>query len=355
MTLFHRLTKACLITLALGLPFAAAAHEAGTVEISIDAALERSRVELDLQDLDFVVGLSERPGASLRKADVQSGRTAILRYVAERFAIRECAIETEQGLIGVRDSDPPRLVVDLPMSCAVGTDRLHVGSRLLDEFEHYRTVIRHGAAGAERLQVLSGDEDVILLNTGNRAAGFGSFVAEGVHHILLGLDHLVFLLLLVLPVAMAPLGRRQLWAVTGLVTAFTAAHSLTLVLSTWGHLSLPAAPVEVIIAGSILLVALANLLGKVEQLAWPLAFSFGLIHGFGFAGAFRELAVGSSAHWSDLLAFNLGVEVGQLAVVAIALGLFQVLRQHSAMRVLVVPGSSVLAAGLSVFWIVERL
>jgi mono/diheme cytochrome c family protein len=141
------------------------------------------------------------------------------------------------------------------------------------------------------------------------------FTQEGVHHLLLGYDHLLFLLCLVLPF-------RQLRPLIGIVSAFTVAHSLTLVASALGF-----APdvawfppfVEVVIAASIVLMAVGNLLRPQLERRWVLAFVFGLVHGFGFSSALRDSLQFAGPHLlTSLLAFNVGVEVAQVAVLLVA-------------------------------------
>ncbi len=187
-----------------------------------------------------------------------------------------------------------------------------------------------------------------------------TYVALGVEHILLGVDHLAFVLALLLLVR----GVRRLVAT---VTAFTIAHSLTLAAATLGFVHVPSAPVEATIALSI--VFLAAELARREQRAaagetradlterfpWLVAFSFGLLHGFGFAGALSEVGVPSSAVPLALLFFNVGVEIGQLAFVAAVLGLGWLLR-----RLLATPprGWQQAAAygigSVAAFWLIER-
>ena len=140
----------------------------------------------------------------------------------------------------------------------------------------------------------------------------------GVEHILLGYDHLLFVLSLVLLLSG---WKRIAWA----ITAFTIAHSITLVGTTLGIFSLPQKPVEAVIALSIVFLALEIIKSKPNQMRlsennpWAVAFIFGLLHGFGFAGALAEIGLPTSELPLALLGFNLGVEIGQLLIVAIAL------------------------------------
>jgi hydrogenase/urease accessory protein HupE len=148
----------------------------------------------------------------------------------------------------------------------------------------------------------------------------GTYLSLGVHHILLGADHLLFVLSLLLIVR----GWRRL-ALT--VTAFTVGHTLTLAAATLGALSLPGPPVEAAIALSIAFAAAEALRARrgepslTAQLPWAVALFFGLLHGLGFAGALREIGLPQGAVLPALLFFNLGVELGQLLFVALVVGL----------------------------------
>jgi hypothetical protein len=189
--------------------------------------------------------------------------------------------------------------------------------------------------------VLGPDEPTLTLGgeQDQRGSVFGDYLALGVEHILIGFDHLLFVLGLVLlvrgrapPVAGGrdPTLTRLLWT----VTAFTLAHSVTLAASTLEIIELPSAPVEAGIALSILLLARELATGPAESLTWRypwlVAFLFGLLHGFGFAGALREVGLPPAQAPLALLAFNVGVEAGQLAVVLALLGCFAALRRIEA-------------------------
>ena len=176
------------------------------------------------------------------------------------------------------------------------------------------------------------------------------FVPSGVHHILIGPDHLLFLIGLLLLGG----GVRQLLLV---VTAFTVAHSITLSLAVLNVVTPPARLVEPIIALSIVYVGLDNLLarGGRDMRVW-IALVFGLIHGFGFASVLREMGLPSGALGWSLFSFNFGVELGQLAVVLVVAAVLSRVRAYSAVageRIAVAGSIAVIAAGA--FWFVERV
>jgi hypothetical protein len=144
------------------------------------------------------------------------------------------------------------------------------------------------------------------------------------------------------------------WDVARVVTAFTVAHSITLSLATLELVSLPSRAVEAAIAASVLLAALNNLHPVVLGRRWLVAFGFGLIHGFGFASVLAELGLPGDALLLALLAFNLGVELGQLAIVVVFLPLAYALRRSTLYRHVVFTGGSALIAVLAAVWFAER-
>lgn len=186
-----------------------------------------------------------------------------------------------------------------------------------------------------------------------------TYLRLGIEHIATGIDHLAFVLGLVL---LAP-AWRKVWKS---ITAFTAAHSLTLALATLGTVRLPPPPVEAAIALSIVFVAREAWLvaqgrpGPTAARPWPVAFAFGLLHGLGFAGALAEVGLPVHAAPLALLTFNLGVEIGQLAFVAVVLAVGRPLsRASSRLRLNDRPWVRLLPAyaigTLATFWTIGRL
>lgn len=184
----------------------------------------------------------------------------------------------------------------------------------------------------------------------------GTYTWLGITHILMGMDHLLFVFALLLIVKGK---RRLLWT----ITAFTVAHSITLAGATLGLIYVPQQPVEAVIALSILFLAMEIVHGKRGQpgaaARWPwlVAFIFGLLHGFGFAGALAEVGLPQQAIPLALIFFNVGVELGQLLFVAIALSLGWVLHQLKQQKLLDRAETAVVYSigGLSSFWLFERI
>lgn len=331
------------------------AHETSTIELELDADARLLRVEMDLLDLDHLIGIGPATQQTVTARDVQARRRDIDSYVAQNVRIDGCPLLPSGSNVGIRAGSAARVAVDFTLACERLPRTLSISSTLFDDFPDYRTIIQVNQAGNREVYSFADGYVSFALNGKTGLAGIVTFVVQGVWHILIGVDHLAFLLLLVLPLAYTGSIRERGVATLRIVTAFTVAHSVTLALSALGHISLPPAPVELVIAGSVVLVAILNVCGKSHHVAWPLAYIFGLVHGFGFAGAFSELASGASLHWSDLLAFNVGVEIGQIAfVLAILTILHWIERYYRESRILVPAGSAV--AGLAgTLWMLERI
>ena len=193
----------------------------------------------------------------------------------------------------------------------------------------------------------------------------GQWISQGLWHIWMGYDHLLFLLTLLLPAVVyrdrtgqwtsRPSLRAAVVDVVRVVTAFTLAHSLTLVLASMGIVRFETRWVESAIALTVLLGAVNILFPFVRERRWVLALGFGLIHGLGFAAALGDLGLGGRNLVRNLLLFNLGVEAGQLAIVAVFVPATWLLRDQRWYRVVALPGMAVIVALLALWWLVERV
>ena len=174
------------------------------------------------------------------------------------------------------------------------------------------------------------------------------YLIIGIDHLLLGFDHILFVIMLLYLV-------RSSWQILKVVTSFTIAHSLTLALSALELVQLSSAPVEAVIAGSIVLLAYENLQkkGSVSK-TFPvlIAFGFGLLHGLGFAGAVAEIGLPEESQLIALLLFNIGIELAQLAIIAFVLLLLMVMRLKFIRLLYEVP--IYLTGGIASFWFLQR-
>lgn len=189
------------------------------------------------------------------------------------------------------------------------------------------------------------------------------YAVLGVEHIFTGYDHILFLLALLLVAGMdgrtgAPRGfSRGLVYTIKIVTAFTVAHSITLIVAALGWISLPVRLVESAIALSIAYVAVENIISREPRFRWLLTFGFGLVHGLGFASVLGEIGLPRRGLVASLLSFNVGVEIGQIAIVAVLFPVLHLLASRSAggwyRRAVLIGGSCVIVA-FAVFWFVQR-
>jgi hypothetical protein len=210
--------------------------------------------------------------------------------------------------------------------------------------------------GTEHSAILrSGNESFTVPEQATRTELAVSYWKIGTIHILEGVDHLLFLLTLLLIVT-------GLWPLLKTVTAFTVAHSLTLALATLGIVNIPPAPTEAVISLSIVLLAVeavrkyAGEITLAERYPWLIAFTFGLVHGLGFAGALSEIGVPQNEVPLALLMFNVGVETGQVMfVVAVSLLLAGMHQLHSPTGRLVARASPYAIGGIAAFWTIERV
>jgi hypothetical protein len=223
---------------------------------------------------------------------------------------------------------------------------------------------RGGQVETEREAVLTpGPASTMLALQGSAPSGVLAFVGEGVHHIASGIDHILFLMALLLPSVLvrtpdgwrAATGFRQvLFDVMRVVTAFTVAHSITLALAVFDIVNPPTRLVESAIAASVVVAALNNLWPIVRERRWAMAFVFGLMHGFGFASGLKDLGLAKGSLVAPLFGFNLGVELGQAAIVLLFLPLAWAVRGSGGYRRGVLAGGSLAIAALATVWLVER-
>ena len=224
--------------------------------------------------------------------------------------------------------------------------------------------LEHG--GIERSAIFSLENQVqtFVLSDQNALTGFGGYLREGILHIASGADHILFLLSLLLPaVLMRDAGgwkpatsfRVALINTLKIVTAFTVAHSITFGLAAAQIISLPTRLTESAIAVSVALAAVNNLRVFLPGRGWQVAMVFGLVHGFGFANALAELGLKRERLLITLAGFNLGVETGQLAIVALFLPLAFALRKKNFYTTLILRMGSVVITLVALTWLAERV
>lgn len=347
------------------------AHTSSTATLRVDGRIEWQAA---WRDLDALLDLDADADGQLTWAEAEAGRPRIEQLASDSFAWRQCPVQWT--LAGSQNRG------ELGHARLLGEPRCAPGQSWQASFE-YRFL--QGVDPSHRLVLRSPGQPPVLLAPGQRheatAAGSAAslsprpespralhgatgFLVEGMVHILRGIDHVVFVLTLVLPLALVARPaerhhalRRLVWV----ITAFTAAHSITLALSTMQLWAPPAEIVEPAIAASICMAAMWNLWMRRVHGSALLAFAFGLLHGFGFAEVLAPLQLSGPALALSLGLFNLGVEIGQLLIVLPALLLIDRLGRlpgpagrASANRWLHDGGSAVFAV-MGLVWFVQRV
>ena len=278
----------------------------------------------------------------------------------------DCALSVPDQLID-RHSDGAYTVLQLALACPNKSPKqLTINYRLFADIDpQHRGLLKLESAGQARTAIFgpASRQQQFTLEKNSRLTQFADYAREGVWHIWVGFDHILFLLSLLLPAVLiwqrarwqaAPRFSTSFFEVAKIVTAFTLAHSITLSLATLGVVALPTRLVESAIAASVVLAALNNLRPLLRGRRWMVAFGFGLIHGFGFASVLADLGLPSGALVLALVGFNVGVEAGQLAIVSVFLPLAFVLRRSWFYQRLVVGGGSLLIAAVASVWLAER-
>ena len=355
----------------LGFTSAALAHKPSDSYLSLtprDGGGWTARWDIALRDLEYAIGLDDSGDGTITWGELLARESAVVAYALEHLTLRagDSTCPTRPGAMQVVEhSDGTYAVLNFAMNCpAAGVQTLDYQLFFALDPSH-RGLLRVNAPTGTETTVLSPDHPRHGLNAAPASGWrqFTSYWQEGVWHIWIGFDHILFLLALLLPVALwwekggwrpAAALRTVLLETAGIVTAFTLAHSLTLTLAVLGVVDLPSRLVETVIALTIMLAALNNLFPLVTTRRWSLAFGLGLIHGFGFASALRDLGLPDNALALALAGFNLGVEIGQMAIVAAVLPLAFALRQTWLYRKLALPVGSVAVALLALVWCLER-
>ena len=346
----------------------ALAHKASDSFIYINQDQGEIRIDVALRDLAIALPLDRNGDRQLSGAELRANQDQITRWIEQGItlsgALGDCRISGKQWGLSSH-SDGPYTASRYSVSCPNGAapDTLTY-NLLFPQDPLHRGLINLESDGTRTLGVVGPDSRQMSLSA-EQATGslelFGTFLYEGVVHLLIGLDHILFLLVLMLPATLrkesdeSQIGLKQrLWELTGIVTAFTAAHSITLALAALGVVKLPIAWVETIIALSIAVAAMNVMWPILGRKTWKLAFGFGLIHGFGFASVLGDLTSGISQTVLALAGFNIGVELGQLGLLIIAFPLLYLWGKTHLYGRTVVPVVLVAAGAISLYWVAER-
>jgi hypothetical protein len=372
--------RSCCVLILLLVPAMASAHALGQsyIFLTIEGEAIRGRFEVNVVDVNRVLGTDLETGPSLSAAEVTPHIDRLKAYLHERVAISAAGAPAR---IVMGDHDvakfhgsqyvqidfdlegfPPGAErFDIDYRVVFDVDRAHRGLLVIENdfesarFNNERQVSLIFGPGNER--------QTLDLSSSSPWRGFLGTIGLGVHHIWIGIDHILFLIALLLPSVLHRRNgrwigvdgfRAALIHVIKIVTLFTIAHSITLSLAVLGLVQVSSRVVESIIAISIAFAALDILVPVFRGRIGIVVFLFGLFHGFGFASVLAEMGIAPKFLALSLIGFNLGVELGQAVIVAMAFPVLFLIRSTVLYTRIALRPAAALLIAVSLYWFVER-
>lgn len=316
------------------------AHDAGMSSLNVEFAEQTLTIHSDysLRELEQIAPIDEKQLSDLAKNSVS-------------LLIDGKKIEEDETNFLLNDGHG---VVFTQIFHHLKGNQIQIVSSLLTKLKPGHNQFLYIRRADERTifkEVLTAENDFITIDFAKLEpdTSFGRFLPLGIEHILFGYDHLLFLFALLLTV-------KNFGEIAKIVTSFTIAHSITLSLATLNIIRVSPGIVEPLIALSIVFVGLENLFRREQSGRWLLVYAFGLIHGFGFASALQEIGVGTGFGVAlPLLSFNVGVEIGQIAVVLLLLPVLWKLQKGTFYLSRFVPIGSAVVTLAGIYWLIERI
>ncbi|MFU2512158.1 HupE/UreJ family protein [Pseudoalteromonas sp. ASV78] len=368
----HLLCGVCLFLVST-----AQAHQLSTSYITLDATNDSQFTgswQINVTDLEQQIAFDLNQDGDIAWHEITAKHSAISDFVltsltakstaAKSMDEQACAFYSSAPLQLDSHFNQPYVVIALQLACptAASNDALTLAYTAFFETDaNHKAIVTIN----QQTRVISKDNPAQTFDfaTSSYLTTFNQYVYQGVLHIWLGLDHILFLIALLLTCVLvrktskwqgieskATIFKHTAW----IVTAFTLAHSITLTATAMQLVSPNSRWVELGIAISVLFAALNNIWPLVIRLGW-VTFAFGLLHGMGFASVLGELGLSSDYQLLSVLAFNLGVEIGQLAILVVALPVLIWARNYQWYQKWVMPAGSLVIAIIAVQWSLERI
>lgn len=343
-----------------------------------DASME-TRLEITAEDLDRALGTTLWADEVFTLEEAQANLDVIRAYAEEhvRFEAGGQDLQLRFKEVGIREvgfgtfamltyefadleTIPDEIMVTYDAVFEVNSD--HTNMLVIEH--NWKTGTFNNEANISLIFNANSPRQALDLSSSTMWNGFWALIKQGVWHIWIGLDHILFLIALMLPSVLVL--RNKQWEpvesfkpaflkILGVVTSFTVAHSITLTLAALDVVSLPSQLVESIIAGSIIVAALYNLFPRVAVREWVIAFVFGLFHGFGFASVMADIGMLGEFMALSVLGFNVGVELGQIAIIAVVFPVLYLIRNARWYIPVVVRLGSMALIFVACIWLVERI
>jgi len=347
------------------------AHQLSTAYLNADLndkGLITGQLQIRLYDLEQAIGLDRNIDHKLSWGEVLSRQAAIQQWLKRALNISRSNQICVTNHIGKLQIDAHfnenYLVIPLTFQCG-NKGKVDIEYEGLFKFDsEHKLLINLSTKEHSFSRVISNKQNRTVLDivSGNRLETFKEFMLEGITHIWIGIDHILFVLCLLF--AAVIYGEKNLkgkiktqkliLSVLKIITAFTLAHSLTLSVTALNWLHISSRWVEVSIALTVLLTAINNIMPIMTRFI-SITFAFGLLHGMGFASVLRELGLDNKHQILSILAFNVGVELGQIVLILLMLPLLIILKNKAKFANQLLKASSGLIAIIACFWIFERL
>lgn len=349
----------------------AAAHIASNGFLTVRAHGQelQGSLELAVRNVELAVGVDANHDGRITWGELQAAQPRVDLYVRQHLRFASGGIDCPLSFTALEVNERVDGIyawLALRARCGAALRQVSITYSLLHEVDpsHRGLVTLTDVEGAQTA-VIGGRDATRSFDLRNpaRMRAFAEYFQAGAWHIWSGIDHLLFLLSLLLPAVLLrrdghwqPVNgvRPALVNILKVVTAFTVAHSITLSLAAFGLVHLPSRLTESMIAASIIVAACNNLVPVVTDGRVLIAFGFGLLHGFGFASVLSEMGLPAGARVLSLLAFNLGIEFGQLAVVVLVMPLAYRLRGAALYERALLPAGSMVIAVLASVWLAQR-
>jgi hypothetical protein len=349
----------------------AGAHVSSTgfLVVQVQGQQLTGSVELAVRDVELAVGVDSNNDGKVTWGELRAAEPKLQQYVQTHLQFESekshCSIHFQPLEVNDR-VDGPYAWLPFTATCPADIRRVSISYTLMEGIDPAHRGLLTLTSGADaQTAVLGGKqpEQAFTLGVSSTWRAFTEYLHTGIWHIWSGYDHLLFLLSLLLPAVL--IRRNGHWEpvaearpafinILKVVTAFTLAHSITLSLAALDVVRLPSRLTESVIAASIVVAALNNIFPVVTDSRSRIGFAFGLLHGFGFASVLADMGLPHGARLISLVAFNLGIEVGQLAVVLAVMPVAYAVRTGTLYRRALMPWGSAAIAALALFWFVQR-
>lgn len=363
-------TMGCLFILLIGLfPGMAQSHQTSTSYLSLNTGQEGEIVasyQVKIEDLSWLIDFDENNDLAVSWGEVKQRKPALTMWLQQHLILtneaQSCGPINLIQLLTDAHFNEPYLVMDFSLNCQQTKELVLTYTGLYDLNNKHKLIVDYQDNDQRSNRIMHQQQQQISFSSQqpNHWLTLVEYIYQGVVHILIGLDHVLFVLCLLLA---AVLRKNQdgsiisikatIWHVLALVTTFTLAHSVTLILTATHWLSFSSRWVEIIIATTVALTALHNLSPFIKKLVL-VTFVFGLFHGMGFAGVLGELGLPSNAKLLPVLGFNVGVELGQIMIIAILLPVLLVIQRKSRLYETLFKTCSLLILLLACYWVAVR-